>query len=149
MTPFQNFPSGLQRCQRLAHPRHPSARSPPHLPLSLLAMFNAQAASLFRSATGALSSRTLARTSAAAVGRRAAFGVRSRNYSDKSQSADQSKKAETEESDPEENEKDEVEVSPETTLLHKLKAEEAKVADCMVGPVMPHIIPAPRRFVSL
>ena len=30
-------------------------------------------------------------------------------------------------------EKDEVEVSPETTLLHQLKAEEAKVADCMVS----------------
>ncbi|KAI0819508.1 GrpE-domain-containing protein [Trametes gibbosa] len=94
-------------------------------------MFNAQAASIFRSATGALSSRTLARTSAAVAGRRAAFGVRSRHYSDKSQSADPSKKADAEENDPEENEKDEVEVSPETTLLHKLKAEEAKVADCM------------------
>ena len=33
----------------------------------------------------------------------------------------------------EEKEKDEVEVSPETTLLHKLKAEESKVADCMVS----------------
>ncbi|KAL1944658.1 hypothetical protein VTO73DRAFT_3088 [Trametes versicolor] len=93
-------------------------------------MFNAQAAQIFRSATGSLSSRTLARPSTTAAARRAALGMRSRHYSDdKSQSAEQSKKTETENS--EENEKDEVEVSPETSLLHKLKAEETKVADCM------------------
>ncbi|KAI0372879.1 GrpE nucleotide exchange factor [Pilatotrama ljubarskyi] len=62
--------------------------------------------------------------------------MRSRYYSDdKSQStaeqSEQSNKAETENSDAEAKEKDEVEVSPETSLLHKLKAEEAKVADCM------------------
>ncbi|KAI0636753.1 GrpE-domain-containing protein [Trametes polyzona] len=95
-------------------------------------MFNAQAAQIFRSCTGALSSRTIARSSATAVSRRAALGARSRYYSDdKSQSADQSKKTETENSEAEANEKDEVEVSPETSLLHKLKAEESKVADCM------------------
>lgn len=96
-------------------------------------MFNVQAAQVFRSCTGALSSRTLARSSASAVGRRAAYGVRSRNYSDdKSKSADQSKQTEETES-VEEKEKDEVEVSPEDSLLHKLKAEEAKVTDCMVS----------------
>ncbi|KAI8989650.1 GrpE-domain-containing protein [Trametes punicea] len=95
-------------------------------------MFNAQAAQLFRSCTGALSSRTLARSSATAFGRRAALGMRSRHYSDdKAQSTEQAQKAETENTEAEANEKDEVEVSPETELLHKLKAEEAKVADCM------------------
>ncbi len=52
--------------------------------------------------------------------------MRSRYYSDKAQSSEDPKPAE-------ESEKDEVEVSPETTLLHKLKAEETKVADCMVS----------------
>ena len=89
-------------------------------------MFNSQAAQVFRSCTGALSSRTLARSSVNAVGRRAAFAARSRYYSDKAESAEGSKKAE-------EGEKDEVDVSPETTLLNKLKEEEAKVADCMVS----------------
>ncbi|KAI0807605.1 GrpE-domain-containing protein [Fomes fomentarius] len=87
-------------------------------------MFNAKAASVFRSCTSALSSRTLARSSVNAVGRRAAIPTRSRYYSDKAQSSEDPKPAE-------ESEKDEVEVSPETTLLHKLKAEETKVADCM------------------
>ena len=50
----------------------------------------------------------------------------SRHYSDKAPSSEDPKPAE-------ESEKDEVEVSPETTLLHQLKAEEAKVADCMVS----------------
>ncbi|KAI0647266.1 GrpE-domain-containing protein [Trametes meyenii] len=93
-------------------------------------MFNAQAVQVFRSCTGALSSRTLARTSATSVGRRAALGMRSRHYSDdKSKSAEQSKQAEAEKEEAEE--KDEVEVSPDDALVHKLKAEEAKVADCM------------------
>ncbi|RDX56535.1 GrpE-domain-containing protein [Lentinus brumalis] len=91
-------------------------------------MFNTQAAQAFRSCTGALSSRTLARTSVNVAGRRAALAMRSRHYSDKAQSSDESKKPEE---NSEEQEKDEVEVSPETTLLHKLKAEETKVADCM------------------
>ncbi|KAI0709484.1 GrpE-domain-containing protein [Earliella scabrosa] len=87
-------------------------------------MFNAQAASAFRSCTAALSSRTLARSSVNVARRRAAFAMSSRHYSDKAPSPEDPKPAE-------ESEKDEVEVSPETTLLHKLKAEEAKVADCM------------------
>ena len=93
-------------------------------------MFNTQAAQAFRSCTGALSSRTLARTSVNAAGRRTAFAMRSRQYSDKAQSSEEAKKPEE---NSEEKEKDEVEVSPETTLLHKLKAEESKVADCMVS----------------
>lgn len=110
-------------------------------------MFNAQAAQIFRSATGSLSSRTLARPSTTAAARRAALGMRSRHYSDdKSQSAEQSKKTETENS--EENEKDEVEVSPETSLLHKLKAEETKVADCMVSTHKP-LTPRPRHACSV
>ncbi|KAI0673002.1 GrpE-domain-containing protein [Trametes maxima] len=93
-------------------------------------MFNAQAVQVFRSCTGALSSRTLARSSATAVGRRAALGMKSRHYSDdKSKSAEQSKQTEAENEEPAE--KDEVEVSPDDALVHKLKAEEAKVADCM------------------
>lgn len=73
--------------------------------------------------------------------------MRSRHYSDdKSQSAEQSKKTETENS--EENEKDEVEVSPETSLLHKLKAEETKVADCMVRTHKP-LTPRPRHACSV
>ncbi|KAI0724015.1 GrpE-domain-containing protein [Cerioporus squamosus] len=91
-------------------------------------MFNTQAAQVFRSCTGALSSRTLARTSVNAAGRRAALAMRPRHYSDKAQSSDEAKKPEE---NSQENEKDEVEVSPETTLLHKLKAEETKLADCM------------------
>ncbi|OSD08636.1 GrpE-domain-containing protein [Trametes coccinea BRFM310] len=92
-------------------------------------MFNAQAAQIFRSCTGALSSRTLARSATPAVARRAALAMSSRHYSDdKSQSAD---KSGAQNGEAEANEKDEVEVSPETELLHKLKAEESKVADCM------------------
>ncbi|KAI0664611.1 GrpE-domain-containing protein [Cubamyces menziesii] len=90
-------------------------------------MFNAPAAQIFRSCTGALSSAALARSSATAVGRRAAFAARSRHYSDdKSQSAEQSTSSEAETQ-----EKDQVDVSPESELLNKLKAEEGKVADCM------------------
>ncbi|KAI0748348.1 GrpE-domain-containing protein [Daedaleopsis nitida] len=87
-------------------------------------MFNTQAASVFRSCTNALSSRTLARSSVNASSRRAALAMRSRYYSDKAPPSEESQPAE-------ESEKDEVEVSPETTLLKQLKAEEAKVADCM------------------
>ncbi|KAH9945925.1 GrpE-domain-containing protein [Epithele typhae] len=86
-------------------------------------MFNAQAVQAFRSCTGALSSRTLARSSVNAVGRTVAFASRSRYYSDK---AGSSSKVEEEEK-----EKDSVDVSPDAELLSKLKAEEAKVADCM------------------
>ena len=89
-------------------------------------MFKNQAAQVFRSCTGALSSHTLARSSVNAVSRRTALGMRSRYYSDKPAEPTESKNTD-------ENEKDEVEVSPETSLLHKLKEEEAKVADCMVS----------------
>ena len=90
-------------------------------------MFNTQAAQAFRSCTSALSSRTLTRSSVNAVGRRAAFAARSRYYSDKAEASKKSGEGE------EGKEKDEVEVSPETTLLNKLKEEEAKTADCMVS----------------
>ncbi|CDO72919.1 hypothetical protein BN946_scf185002.g104 [Trametes cinnabarina] len=92
-------------------------------------MFNAQAVQIFRSCTGALSSRTLARSATPAVARRAALAMSARHYSDdKSQSEE---KTEAQNGETEAKEKDEVEVSPESELLHKLKAEEAKVADCM------------------
>ncbi|TBU35755.1 GrpE-domain-containing protein [Dichomitus squalens] len=88
-------------------------------------MFNIHAVQAFRSATGALSSRTLARSSLNAVSRRAAVGtMRSRYYSDQTKNAQDPIPAE-------ETEKDEVEVSVEAELGKKLKEEEAKVADCM------------------
>ncbi|OBZ69071.1 GrpE, mitochondrial [Grifola frondosa] len=89
-------------------------------------MSYAQAVQLFRSCTGALSSRNLARTSVHAIGRRAVVGMR--YYSDNGDKSAEQKKNETEEKEDEDEEKP-VEVSPETALLHKLKAEEAKVAD--------------------
>ncbi|PIL24196.1 transporter [Ganoderma sinense ZZ0214-1] len=85
-------------------------------------MFNTQAVQAFRSCTGALSSRTLARSSLNAVSRRTAVAIRPRYYSDKAAKDPQPA---------EETEKDEVEVSVETELANKLKAEEAKVADYM------------------
>ena len=87
-------------------------------------MFNPHALQAFRSCTGALSSRTLARSSLNAVSRRTAVAVRSRYYSDKAAKDPQPA---------EESEKDEVEVSVESELADKLKAEEAKVADYMVS----------------
>ena len=91
-------------------------------------MFNTHAVQAFRSATSALSSRTLARSSLNAVSRRAAAAgmMRSRYYSDQAKSSEDPKPAE-------ESEKDEVEVSVEAELGKKLKEEEAKVADCMVS----------------
>ncbi len=102
--------------------RLPSDRLPP-TPLAP-AMFNTHAVHAFRSCTGALSSRTLARSSLNAVSRRTTAAMRSRHYSD--QAAKDPQPAE-------ESEKDEVEVSVETELANKLKAEEAKVADYTVS----------------